>query len=129
MVGCFRFGRKITFYVAGLALAGGGFGIAFATNLLTLNVCRFILGVARMATWSNSFVIGRYTDKHTHTHTHTHAHARTHASRQAGRQAGRQARTHTHTQRKRERERAVCDSLSLSLSLSLTVSVSVCLSV
>nr|KAG5698235.1 hypothetical protein BaRGS_024042 [Batillaria attramentaria] len=53
-----RFGRKITFYIAGLALMCGGFGIAFTYSLLTLNICRFLLGVARMAVWTNSLIIG-----------------------------------------------------------------------
>ncbi|KAK7108509.1 organic cation transporter protein-like isoform X2 [Littorina saxatilis] len=53
-----RYGRKVTFYVSGLALMGGGFGIAFTTNFINLNICRFFLGIARMATWINSFVIG-----------------------------------------------------------------------
>ena len=53
-----RFGRKIPFYFGGLALVGGGFGIAFTSNLYTLNVCRFILGIARMAVFVNGIVIG-----------------------------------------------------------------------
>lgn len=53
-----RFGRKIPFYIGGLALVGGGFGIAFTTNLITLNICRFTLGLARMAVFVNGIVIG-----------------------------------------------------------------------
>ena len=53
-----RFGRKVPFFVAGLALIGGGFGIAFTTSLLTLNVCRFVIGMARLALWVNGLVIG-----------------------------------------------------------------------
>ncbi|XP_070190982.1 organic cation transporter protein-like [Littorina saxatilis] len=53
-----RFGRKIPFYLGGLALVGGGFGIAFTQNLITLNICRFVLGLARMALFINGIVIG-----------------------------------------------------------------------
>ncbi|KAK7497347.1 hypothetical protein BaRGS_00011391, partial [Batillaria attramentaria] len=52
-----RFGRKIAFYVGGIALTGGGFGIAFTQNIYTLNLCRFIMGVARMAVFVNALVI------------------------------------------------------------------------
>ncbi|XP_076466252.1 organic cation transporter protein-like [Babylonia areolata] len=53
-----RFGRKMPFYFGGLALVGGGFGIAFTYDLISLNVCRFILGIARMAVFVNGIVIG-----------------------------------------------------------------------
>ncbi|KAL8595352.1 hypothetical protein ACOMHN_020105 [Nucella lapillus] len=53
-----RFGRKIPFYVGGLALVGGGFGIAFSTSFITLNICRFILGIARMTLFINGLVLG-----------------------------------------------------------------------
>ncbi|XP_070184251.1 organic cation transporter protein-like [Littorina saxatilis] len=53
-----RFGRKIPFYIGGLALVAGGFGIAFTDNFIALNVCRFVLGMARLALWVNGMVIG-----------------------------------------------------------------------
>ena len=54
----FRFGRKIPFYINALALTGGGFGIAFTTNFISFNICRFILGFARLALWVNGIVLG-----------------------------------------------------------------------
>ena len=54
-----RFGRKIPFYIGGLALIGGGFGIAFTQEYISFNLCRFILGMARMGMWINGIVIGK----------------------------------------------------------------------
>ncbi|KAK7485172.1 hypothetical protein BaRGS_00023582 [Batillaria attramentaria] len=63
--GCFisgffadRFGRKIPFYVGGLGLLAGGFGIAFTQSIITLNLCRFLMGIARMAVFVNGLVVG-----------------------------------------------------------------------
>jgi MFS family permease len=60
-VDVFRFGRKIRIYIGGLALIGGGFGIAFTHHLVSLNVCRFLLGMARLGLWINGMVIGQWT--------------------------------------------------------------------
>ncbi|XP_070190976.1 organic cation transporter protein-like isoform X3 [Littorina saxatilis] len=53
-----RFGRKLPFYIGALALMSGGFGIAFTTNFIVLNFCRFLIGLARMTLWVNGLVIG-----------------------------------------------------------------------
>ncbi|XP_076466187.1 organic cation transporter protein-like [Babylonia areolata] len=53
-----RFGRKIPFYLGGLTLIAGGFGIAFSPSLPILNICRFIIGVARMTLMVNGLVLG-----------------------------------------------------------------------
>ncbi|KAK7485174.1 hypothetical protein BaRGS_00023584 [Batillaria attramentaria] len=53
-----RFGRKVPFYVGGLCQVAGGFGIAFTQSLITFNVCRFILGIARICVFLNGLVIG-----------------------------------------------------------------------
>ncbi|KAK7497348.1 hypothetical protein BaRGS_00011392 [Batillaria attramentaria] len=53
-----RFGRKIPFYVGALVLIGGGFGIAFTQNMHTVNLCRFLMGIARISTFINAMVVG-----------------------------------------------------------------------
>lgn len=53
-----RFGRKIPFYIGGFALIGGGFGAYFSTSIVTINMCRFVLGIARMSLFNNGLVIG-----------------------------------------------------------------------
>ena len=55
---CYRFGRKVPFYIGALSLIIGGFAIAFVHDFILLNIMRFLIGLARLSVWINGIVIG-----------------------------------------------------------------------
>nr|KAG5706948.1 hypothetical protein BaRGS_021454 [Batillaria attramentaria] len=53
-----RFGRKVSYYLGGVTLVAGGFGIAFTQHIVAFNILRVFLGFARMSIVINCVILG-----------------------------------------------------------------------